>query len=190
MKGYNFYSLFNILISLMYTKIFHSRTKLIRLPVVIRGAKHITFGTNFVTGRYCRIDAFSNSGIKISFGNNCQINDSVHIAAIEKISIGDDVLIASRVFITDHQHGIYAGDKQSNPDQKAIDRELQSKPVLISNNVWIGEGVVILPGVIIGENSIIGANSVVTKEIPRNSIACGNPAKVIKTYNSSNQKWC
>ena len=61
-------------------------------------------------------------------------------------------------------------------------RKLYSKgPVIIEDNVWIGEGVAILPNVIIGENSIIGANAVVTKDIPRNSVVGGNPAKIIRT---------
>ena len=60
---------------------------------------------------------------------------------------------------------------------------------MIEQNVWLGEGVVVLPGVTIGENAIIGANAVVSKNIPAFSIAVGNPAKVIKTYNFEQKKW-
>ena len=58
----------------------------------------------------------------------------------------------------------------------------------IENNVWIGENVSILPGVEIGENAILGANSVITKNVPKDSIVAGNPAKVIKVYNKNTGK--
>ena len=64
-----------------------------------------------------------------------------------------------------------------NPD---IRRDLIPKKVIIGNNVWIGSGSIILPGTSIGDNAIIGAGSVVNKDIPENTIAVGNPAKVIK----------
>lgn len=189
MKGYNLYSVFSLVVSLLYTKIFHRSARLIRLPCTIRGAKYIRLGSGFVAGRYCRIDALSDCERQIVIGSNCQINDSVHIAAIESICIGDNVLLASRVFITDHQHGDYSGDDQSNPIEIVAKRRLSSKPVKIFDNVWLGEGVVVMPGVTIGENSIIGANSVVTKDIPENSIACGVPAKVIKVYDFASGSW-
>lgn len=189
MRKYNFYSILNIILSLFYTKCFHRNARLIRLPVSIRGNNNIKFGENFVTGRYCRIDALSNKKEQIVIGDNCQINDSVHIAAVEKVIIGENVLIASRVFITDHQHGKYSGFNQSLAKQRVVERELNSAPVNIESNVWLGEGVVILPGVTIGANSIIGANSVVTRNVPSNSISCGVPAKVIKVFDDSKSEW-
>ena len=88
------------------------------------------------------------------------------------------------------EYGSYVGDENdSQPNSIVKDRPLSSKPVVIENNVWIGELCSVLPGVIIGENSIIGANSVVTKSIPANFIAVGNPVKVIKQYNFETKKW-
>ena len=87
-------------------------------------------------------------------------------------------MIASKVFITDHMHGEFCVNSLKFPPSS---RKLFSKgPVFIEDNVWIGENVVILPGVTIGKNSIIGANAVVTKSIPENTIAAGNPAVIIK----------
>ena len=94
------------------------------------------------------------------------------------------------MFITDLAHGSYCGDENDSlPDTIVKDRPLSYKPVVIGNNVWIGELCSVLPGVTIGENSIIGANSVVTKSIPANSIAAGNPAKVIKQFNFETKRW-
>ena len=66
---------------------------------------------------------------------------------------------------------------------------LSNSPVIIEDNVWIGQSVSILKGVKIGFGSIIGSNSVVTKEIPPHSIAVGIPAKVVKTYNFESKQW-
>lgn len=126
----------------------------------------------------------------IIIGNNVQINDYVHIGGVNSIIIEDNTLIASRVFITDHNHGSYAGNlNDTSPEVLPIKRKISSKDVHICKNVWIGESVSILPGVTIGEGSIIGANSVVSKNIPPYSIAVGIPITVIKQYNFESNKW-
>ncbi|EPF16008.1 Putative acetyltransferase SACOL2570 [Cedecea davisae] len=192
---YHLYGLlgcFSLLSQVIYTKLFFKTARLIRRPFDIRGKKHIYFSKGFTSGRYCRIEAHSLNkfqGNIIEFGVNCQINDSVHIAAAEKISFGDNVLIASRVFITDLNHGSYKGQIHSHPDTICRERELQANPVRIDDNVWLGEGVVVLPGVKIGKSSIIGANSVVTRSIPAYSIAAGNPAKIIKQFDFQRNEW-
>ena len=172
------------------TKLFFRNCRLIRLPIDIRGKNKITFGNGLTTGYHCRLEDYSSEGNGIIFGNNIQINDFVHIAAKRAVKIDDNVLIASKVFITDIEHGSYKSDENdSNPLEIPKDRKLSANPVHINKNVWIGEMVSVLPGVTIGENSIIGANSVVTKNIPANSIAVGNPAKVIKQYNFEKKIW-
>ena len=119
-----------------------------------------------------------------------QINDYVHIDAIERVIIGNDVLIASKVFISDHNHGRYnQADYMSTPDVPPVDRPLFSSPVIIEDKVWIGENVCIMPGVTIGKGAIIGAGAVVTHNIPAESIATGVPAKVIKLYNRELKEW-
>ena len=89
-------------------------------------------------------------------------------------------MIASDVFISDYNHSHNIAGKYT---------DISSKPVIIGKNCWIGEKVIILPGVTIGCNSIVGAGSVVTKDIAPNCIAVGNPAKVIKKYDSKNNEW-
>lgn len=178
-----------ILICLIYTKLFFKQAKIIRLPIDIRYKKGIKFGKNFSTGRNCRIESILGKKESIIIGNNVQINDNVHITGIQKVRINDNVLIASRVYISDCSHGKYSGIESSSSEEIATERKLEFKPVLIGENVWLGEGVCILPGVEIGRNSIIGANSVVTKNISEDCIAVGIPAKVIKKYNRETCEW-
>ena len=124
------------------------------------------------------------------FGEDCQINDYVHIVAMENISIGNNVLMASHVFISDNSHGSYKCDfRDSDPRIPPTERAYATSPIKIGNNVWIGEGVMIMPGVTIGDGCVIGAHSIVSKSIPNNSIAVGTPAKVVKQYNFNTKHW-
>jgi lipopolysaccharide O-acetyltransferase len=161
------------------------------LPFYIRGKKGIRGAKSLTTGVNLRIDIILRKNFTpiLHIGENVQFNDYVHIAVAKGVFIGDNTLIASKVFISDHNHGNYTDENQSNPNTPPIERELFSKEVHIGNNVWIGEFVSILPGVTIGEGSIIGSTSLVSKDIPAFSIAVGSPAKVIKTYNKDSNKW-
>lgn len=193
-----FYSLFylesvsekwNILCNIFYTRkisknfAFIGQNPVIMSKIKVYGGKNITIGNNF----YCywgqRIETYNkHNGVffspQIIIGNNVSLNPDCHIAAINRIELHDGVLLASRVFITDHFHGDTTIESIKIPPQK---RRLTTKgPVIIKKNAWLGEGVAVMPGVTIGENAVIGANSVVTKDIPDNAIAAGIPARVIK----------
>ncbi len=192
----NSYSLGEIvsnIISLIYTKLFFPGARLIRRPVYIRGKKFLQYGKGLTTGYNCRLEMFDNgNGIKkkLIIGLNCKMGDNVHIAASERVVIGDNCLMASKIYISDTSHGDYSDmSVDSSPDIAPDDRPLYSKPVCIGNNVWIGENVCILLGVTIGDGCIIGANSVVNKDIPKDCIAVGSPAKVIKRFNRELNKW-
>jgi len=191
-KIYGFWGLLKLLSYYFRTKLFFQSSRLIRFPIEVRGKRYIDFGKQLTTGIGCRIEGFplKNNGIIIKFGNNIEINDYVHIAGIMSITIGDNVLIASKVFISDIQHGSYSGSfEHDSPHSKPNDRALSAEPIIIEENVWIGENVTILKVVTIGKVSIIGANSVVTKSIPENTIALGIPARVVKKYNENVNKW-
>jgi acetyltransferase-like isoleucine patch superfamily enzyme len=188
---YGIWGTFILFKSWLFTKIFYNSARLIRLPFDIRGRKYIKWGDNFSAGSGCRFEAYPIDGnVVLKIGNNVQIHDYVHITATSKVIIGDDVLMASKIYISDTLHGSYSGDiKDSSPFLPPRDRLLFSKPVIIANRVWLGEFVSILPGVTIGEGTIVGANSVVSKDLPANVIAVGIPAKPIKRFNFDTKKW-
>jgi acetyltransferase-like isoleucine patch superfamily enzyme len=192
-RRYGFRGSIKLLIDLLNTTLFFHDCRIIRRPYYIRGKRFIKFGKGFTSGVGARLDAFTTKKkcTLIEFGENVQINDYVHIAAVQSIKIGNNVLIASKVFISDHNHGYYNNPNQphSNPFTPPAQRLLSEKPVIIEDNVWIGEFVCIMPGVCIKEGAIIGAMSVVTKTIPAYSIAVGSPAQVIKTFNFETSKW-
>ena len=171
------------------TKLRYPNARLIRFPFDIRQRSRIFWGKNFTTGRNCRIEVESPNGI-IQIGDNFQMNDYCHIAALESVTIGHNVLIASKVFISDLNHGNYSEPlPQDNPEIPPANRLRYAQPVVIEDNVWIGDGVCILAGARVGRGSIIGANSVVTGEIPANSIALGIPARVKKSFNATTGTW-
>lgn len=171
------------------TRIFYSPARLIRFPIDVRNRKGIKWGADFTTGRNCRLESLTHEKTTISFGRNVQINDNVHVVAAESVNIGNDVLIASKVFISDCSHGIYQGPNASSPESVPKDRPLVSSPVSIGDRVWIGDNVVIMPGVTIGAGAIIGASAVVSGDVPPNSIAVGIPARVIKLYDKGKGMW-
>lgn len=178
-------------IDFIYTKLVRRKARLLRLPIYIRGNKHIHYGHSLTTGVGCRFDAFSDSNSKsIIFGDNVQINDYVHICGMQEVYIGNNVLIASHVYISDNSHGIYKGTKKdSSPLIPPKNRDYYVEATKIGDNVWIGEGCIIMPGVVIGEGCIIGAHSVVNKSIPPFSLVVGTPARVVKQYNFETEKW-
>ncbi|WP_418316421.1 DapH/DapD/GlmU-related protein [Piscinibacter sakaiensis] len=175
---------------LLVTKLFFRPCRLIRFPIFLRGKSKIRFGKRFVSGYLARLDALGGPGC-IEFGDDVQINDFVHIGAINKVSIGNQVLIASRVFISDHDHGIYGTEHgtASSPEQPPAERIVTGRPVEIGDRVWIGENVSILSGVTIGSGSVIGAGAVVRGDIPANSIAVGVPARVVRRFDFEKQIW-
>ncbi|PWJ37009.1 DapH/DapD/GlmU-related protein [Fibrobacter succinogenes] len=175
---------------LIRTKLLVSSARLIRFPITIRGKKWIDFGKRLTTGRRCRIEV---NGIfdepAIVFGENVNVGDDVRIAAAEKIKIGNNVLIGSKVLVIDNSHGSYNGDAQDSPDTPPNQRPIYTAPIVIEDNVWIGEGAIVQMGVSIGYGSIVGSNAVVTKNVPPKSIVGGVPAMVLKKYNETNCSW-
>ena len=187
-KSMNIFTFIGILFDLIFSKIFFPKARIIRRPFYIRNEGSFKFGKGFSSGPGLVIEIFGKSA-KIEIGRNMMAYHNLHIGALESVIIGDDVLIASGVYISDHNHGSYSGESHSNPSEPPVKRSLTSSPVIIGNNVWIGERASILPGVSIGDGVIIGAGSVVTKSLPNFVIAAGVPAKIIKRFDAEKNIW-
>ena len=134
-------------------------------------------------GENCYIEPpfHANWGKHTHLGHNVYANFNLTLVDDTHIYIGDDVMIGPNVTIASAGH--------------PIDSELRKKafqfniPVNICNNVWIGANSVVLPGVTINENTVIGAGSVVTKDIPSNVVAAGNPCRVLREINERDKEY-
>ncbi len=121
-------------------------------------------------------------GVKLSAGFGGRIDISENVAVFDytiidihsQLTIGKNTLIAPFCYITDYDHVV------KDENKPIIKQGYVNKPIVIGRNVWLGTHVIVLKGVTIGDNTIIGAGSIVTSDIPPNSIAVGNPARVIK----------
>lgn len=191
--SYGISGLVRLLADVIYSRFRFPAARLVRRPIYVRGRKYMAIGNGLTTGTGNRIDAFPqfhHAGPIIVIGKGVQINDHCHLAAIEHLHIGDDSLIASRVFISDHNHGRFDSDgPEFGPDLPPAKRPLTSTPVNIGKRVWIGEGVIILPGVTIGDGAVIGGGAVVNRDIPESCVAVGNPARIVRRFDKTQQRW-
>lgn len=121
---------------------------------------------------------------KIIIGDGCWIGIRNSFACITSIEIGNDVLFAGYVHITDHSHG-YEEIDTPIAKQKLITKG----GVVVEDQCWLGFGCEILSGVHIGKHSIVAARAVVTRDVPAYSIVAGNPARIVKKYNFDTRKW-
>ncbi len=120
----------------------------------------------------------------IKIGSRVNSSGNLTVAALSEVEIGDDVLFASNVNITDGLHGY---QNVEIPYKYQPMERIQ--PIKIGRGCWIGQNVVILPGITIGEMTIVGANSVVTKDLPSRCIAFGSPAQITKVWDESKSGW-
>lgn len=128
-------------------------------------------------------------GCNISLGNNVSINMNCTFVDCNKISIGNNVLVSSNVQMYTSTHPVELSDRLTpnwNPNSGEYFCRTYAYPITIGDGCWIGGGVIILPGVTIGNGTVIGAGSVVTKDIPANCVAVGNPCKKIRKINREN----
>ncbi len=134
-------------------------------------------------GENCYVEPplHANWGCHTHFGNNVYANFNLTLVDDTDIYVGDSVLFGPNVVVAVAGH--------------PVDPELRRKvaqfnlPVHIGNNVWIGAGAIILPGITIGDNSVIGAGSVVTKDVPANVVAVGNPCRVLREIGEHDREY-
>jgi acetyltransferase-like isoleucine patch superfamily enzyme len=153
--------------------LFFGRATIIRVPKsLIQTGASCRFRnkatSNLIGVNHPCIVATHAPGAEIVIGDNCGFSGTV-IGAFNSIRLGNNVRCGANTLITDSDW--HPSDPRVGPP----------KPIDIKDNVWLGYGAIVMKGVTIGENTVIGAGSIVTKDIPANVIAAGNPCKVIKT---------
>jgi maltose O-acetyltransferase len=127
---------------------------------------------SFGEGTEIRPPLYCDYGYQIRVGARTFINYGAVLLDVAAIIIGDDVQIGPNVQLLTPTHPL-------DPEARRAKLEA-ARPITIGHNVWLGGGVIVLPGVSIGENTVVGAGAVVTKDLPANVVAVGNPARVIR----------
>ena len=142
------------------------------------GKGKLILGNGVSIGAFSRLvvsTTFNNLGSHIHIGNNVGIGEYSRVGGSGGVEIGDDTIIAQYFSAHPENHVI------EDTDTLIRHQGTTRKKIVIGKNCWLGSKVTVLSGVIIGDNSIVGAGSIVTKDIPPDSIAAGNPAKVIRS---------
>ena len=163
----------------------YGNNTVIRHPLEIQNKKFMSIGNSVYIAEYAWLMSRKDktSAIKLFIGDNTEIGHYAHIVADNSVIIENNVLIADRVFISDCTHSY------QNINVPILKQKISTlRPVVIGEETWVGEGVCVC-GAQIGKHCIIGANSVVTKDIPDYCVAAGIPAKVIKKFDFSSNKW-
>ena len=160
------------------------------------GLSHMHIGPDFNAGDALWLEAVlaykaQQFEPRLTIGSHARLSDSVHIACLQRITIGAHLLCGSHALISDHLHGRY--DESSGASDPAVppsERSLHSPaPVLIGENVWLGDGVAVLAGAEIGDGCVIGANAVVNSPIPSRTVAVGAPARPVRWWDERSGVW-
>jgi len=174
--------------ALVYRRSFRSLGSgaLLVAPFRLDGAEGIEVGTKSVFQRgvwlYC-CDIDAKKPAVLSIGKGCTFGYHNHITCVQSVVIGEHVLTANNVYISDNIH------EYEDIERPIMHQNVKFKSaVAIGSGSWLGENVCII-GASVGKNCVIGANAVVTHDIPDYSVAVGSPAKVIKQYNFESKSW-
>ncbi|SEO39034.1 maltose O-acetyltransferase [Trujillonella endophytica] len=124
-------------------------------------------------GTELRPPLYVDYGSNIRIGARCFANFGLVALDVGAITIGDDVQIGPSVQLLTPTHPVEPRPRR--------DKWEAAEPITIGDNVWLGGGAIVLPGVTIGENTVVGAGAVVTRDLPANVVAVGNPARVVRT---------
>ncbi|HYE01904.1 MAG TPA: DapH/DapD/GlmU-related protein [Phycisphaerales bacterium] len=151
-------------------------------PELITGGKGIFLGAGVYVMPHARLECVPSAGGglgRIEIGDATVAQLYLHIGAAESVRLGRRVLLAGRVYISDHDHAWPPGEED----------RLVSDPVEIGDECWLGEGCAVLKGVTLGPRCVVGANAVVTRSAPAGSMLAGVPARVIKRYDDMTGRW-
>ncbi len=157
--------------------------------VALYGEQYMRIGDNVVVGPYCTLSAGVMPGHVpdhdpvVTIGDDVLIGRGSGVVGHRSVTIGDGVFTGHNVYVTDANHGY-------QNVHETIGRQFsEPRPVVVGAGSWLGHGTVVLPGAQVGEHVAIGAASVVTGALPSYSVAVGNPARVIRRYDTEREEW-
>jgi carbonic anhydrase/acetyltransferase-like protein (isoleucine patch superfamily) len=157
-------------------------------PLRLANAHFIHLADGVTINRDCWIHVLSPEAAgptpTLIIGQGCSIGMGATISAAREVVIGQRVMLARNVYISDHRHG-YEEVGRSIADQGISG----VKPTSIGDESWLGQNVCVLAGVRIGKHCVIGANSTVTTDLPDYSVAVGSPARMVKRYDFRSERW-
>ena len=152
-------------------------------PLRIDNIKSICLGDEVFIAEGAWLYGSPDTVVSLRVGSGTVIGHFSHIVATHNVTIGEKVLIADKVFISDCTHEF------KDAEVAIVDQPVSPiDPVFIGDGTWIGEGVSVI-GATIGKHCVIGANSVVTRDIPDYSVAIGAPARVLSRFDFEKQEW-
>lgn len=159
--------------------------------VLVNGFPFISGPLRIRIGRDCWINGqttFTSGSLleapKLTIGDQTYIGYGVTVSVGKSVTLGNHVKVAEHCFICDNAgHPLDAVERRV----RGVDAE-DIRPVLIEDDVWLATRVIVLPGVRIGRGTVVGAGSVVAKDLPAHSLAAGNPARVLRTFDSAEQQ--
>ena len=160
------------------------RTRIIK-PMRLKGVEYISLGRDVTVNKHAWLQPMMLEGTppRLIIGDGCVIGNFSHVTCVTRVELGEKVLLADRVFITDHGHQF------RDPNVPIMDQGVApGRPVSIGAGSWLGENVVVLSASI-GRNCVVGANSVVLSDLPDHSVAVGAPARVIRRFNPRTAAW-
>lgn len=152
-------------------------------PLRIYGERRIYIGDRVTIGAGAWLqvpfgDVCTQNAIQI--GDDCSLQESCVISAVQRVVLEESVLLARNVYISDHIHSYR---KHELPIlSQGVDKV---RPVLIKRGAWLGQNVVVCPGVTIGRGAVVGANSVVIDDVPDFTVSVGAPARVVKSFSTT-----
>ncbi len=176
---------------LYYRHVFGSfgRTSMLFRPMFLSNPRFIHIGTRVTIRQGARIEAVISNARRIpclSIGDNVNIEQNVHLVCHSRLIIGKDVSIAGNCGIVDVTHPYFDVHNSVKIGARILDDD---SFVEIGDGCFIGFASLVMPGVRIGKYCVIGAHSVVTKDVPDYSVAVGTPAKVIRYYSVTTERW-
>jgi acetyltransferase-like isoleucine patch superfamily enzyme len=156
-------------------------------PDLITHPKQIRIGRHVEIRKGARIEAVGGdvkATPKIVIGDGTSIHMYFHCGAASLVEIGSNVLIAGRVYVTDHDHDL---GQPGNPAR--LNRSLITSPTIIEDDCWLGEGCMVLKGVRLGKGCVVGAGAVVSRDVPPYTVVAGIPARALKHYDLERKCW-